>query len=163
MPIRKRTGDVMLRKREKFGRKVAEVGCVVTNGGFETGDFTEWEPHYDCQVLQNGAAEGQYYCRVSYDGPEPAYVYKTVYCVPAGWTLHIQYRLVSSFSYDHVRLYTPGPYYGAITLYPNVNWTAAQKTIGSDATGGYLHITIHMSHFHSPGNYLDIDDVYMTQ
>jgi len=63
--MRKRTGDVMLRKREKFGRKAGAIDCIVVNGDFETGDLTGWT----CAKVIGGCgvlyAAGNCYARIT--------------------------------------------------------------------------------------------------
>ena len=55
----------MLRKREKFGRKVVVADCVVVNGDFETGDLTGWT----CTAVIGGCTiltdAGDHYVRVA--------------------------------------------------------------------------------------------------
>lgn len=92
MAMRKRTSDVRLRKREKFGRKEA-LGCVVVNGSFETGDLTGWVPQGWVGVYGGGPV-GSYYCSMGSEPPpvNESNISQVINQKCNGQTLHLQYR-----------------------------------------------------------------------
>lgn len=176
--FQRREGTVGFKQgHTKFGRKIAEgpVICNVLNGGFETGDISNWTVfkykfNLSVDAVMNGAQEGSYYARCDFSDRTilqsgTARVYQTVLnCTPSDTKFHFWYRTINTFgNMNNIMRAGVGSCWSMVLQYP-IGWTEVDATIPAGCTYGDHTVSFSFSGISGLTGwadiYLDLDDIY---
>lgn len=137
--FRKRDGTVGFNDRgAMFGRKLSVIPeCYVKNGGFETGDLTDWTyMQGDITVINDGSSPGgAYHCRAESKDGISCFMEQYIYCNVAGKTIYVTYRRGPSGRRPQMQLrWSYGSGYNWGDFNQTTEWVTTSRYLGTRST-----------------------------
>lgn len=134
---------------------------LVTNGGFETGDFTGWTQHGDTGATSTWTFNSHGGTWNAYFGPVGGFggIYQVLSANP-GDQLHLSFWMLVETTATPNAMFAEldGVTVASVTDYTNLNWVE----FTADITVANANPELRFS-FYNPPSYFDLDDVSVTR